>query len=122
MAAAWFNHLVAPERARALSAGTEPGERVHPEVVAVMREAGLELAEAQPQLLTNNLAAGCSLLVTMGCGETCPVVPGVEREDWPLADPKGQPREEVRAIRDAIRGRIETLLNRNGWQRPPGTT
>ncbi len=117
MAAAWFNQLAAPDRAQALSAGTDPGESVHPEVVAVMQEVGLVLAGATPQLLTDDLAADCDLLVTMGCGETCPVIPGTEREDWPLADPKGRTLEEVRAIRDAIRKRVDALLGRRGWRR-----
>jgi len=117
MAAAWFNLLVAPGCAQALSAGTEPGQRVHPEVVAVMQEVGVEIAGATPQLLTDDLATDCNLLVTMGCGETCPAIPGIEREDWPLADPKGRTLEEVRAIRDTVRERVEALLARRGWQR-----
>lgn len=112
MAAAWLNLLADPERARAISAGTEPGARVHPEVVAAMREVGVDLASLQPTKLTDELAASASLLVTMGCGEVCPVVPGLEREDWPLSDPKGRPIEEVRLIRDDIRGRVVELLGR----------
>jgi arsenate reductase (thioredoxin) len=110
MAAAFFNALVDPARARALSAGTSPGERVHPEVVAVMREAGIDLASAKPQRLTPELAAGAQLLVTMGCGDECPYIPGVIRDDWPLEDPKGKPLEEVRAIRDDIRRRVAMLV------------
>jgi arsenate reductase (thioredoxin) len=118
MAAAFFNHLVDPSRARALSAGTQPATHVHPEVVAVMREVGIELSGARPTLLTDELAAGAERLVTMGCGESCPVLPGVRREDWTLADPKGQPLAQVRTIRDEIRDRVERLVTAHGWQRP----
>lgn len=113
MAAAWFNKLADPANARAISAGTNPGTRVHPEVVAVMREAGLDLADARPQKLTPELAEGAELLVTMGCGDECPFVPGLHREDWPLEDPKGQPIERVREIRDEIRARVEALIARS---------
>jgi arsenate reductase len=114
MAAAFFNALVDSSKAYAISAGTAPGDRVHPEVVEVMREAGIDLAEAKPQMLTSEVARGVSTLVTMGCGDECPFVPGARVEDWPLADPKGQPRETVRAIRDEIRARVEDLLRRDG--------
>jgi len=117
MAAAWFNQLASPEKACAVSAGTEPGERVHPEVVQVMREVGIDLSAVSPQKLTDDLAASCDLLVTMGCGEACPFVPGLQRDDWPLADPKGRAREEVRAIRDDIRNRVEALLSHKAWKR-----
>ena len=114
MAAAFFNALADPSKARAMSAGTAPGERVHPEVVAAMREAGLDLSGATPQKLTSELAAGASLLVTMGCGDACPYVPGLRLEDWPLPDPKGQPAAVVSGIRDDIRRRVEELLAREG--------
>ena len=117
MAAAFFNHVVDPSRPRALSAGTQPAEHVHPEVVAVMREVGIDLSVARPTRLTDELAAGAQLLITMGCGETCPVVPGLRRQDWDLPDPKGQPVERVRAIRDEIRARVERLVTAEGWQR-----
>lgn len=116
MAAAFFNALAAPGTARAVSAGTQPGTRVHPEVIETMREAGFDLSGAAPRLLTPELAKGTALLVTMGCGEECPVVPGAEREDWPLQDPKGQPVETVRRIRDEIRGRVEALIAARGWR------
>lgn len=112
MAAALFNRLADPAKARALSAGTAPGERVHPEVVAVMREEGIDLSDAQPRKLTPELAAGAQLLVTMGCGDECPYIPGLRRDDWPLEDPKGQPIERVRAIRDDIRARVQSLIVR----------
>jgi arsenate reductase (thioredoxin) len=120
MAAAWFNHLADPAKAAAVSAGTEPGTRVHPEVVVAMGEVGLDLSEGEPQFLSDELARGASLLVTMGCGEACPVVPGLEREDWPLEDPKNKPTERVREIRDEIRDRVRALLERRGWGRAPG--
>ena len=115
MAAAFFNERANPAFARAVSAGTQPAERVHQEVVEVMREAGLDLSGAKPRLLTQELASEADLLVTMGCGDQCPVVPGLRRDDWPLADPKGQPRERVREIRDEIRDRVGKLLAREGW-------
>jgi arsenate reductase len=114
MAAAFFNAAADPAKARAVSAGTSPGTRVHPEVVEVMREGGIDLAAARPQLLTDELARGASTLVTMGCGEACPVVPGLRRDDWPLEDPKGKPVEEVRRIRDDIRARVQALVDADG--------
>ena len=110
MAAAFFNQLADPTKAHAISAGTEPGTRVHPEVLEVMREVGIDLSDAQPQKLTQELAEGASLLVTMGCGERCPYVPGLRRDDWPLPDPKGRPLDEVRAVRDEIQKRVSSLL------------
>jgi protein-tyrosine-phosphatase len=110
MAAAFFNKLADPAKARALSAGTNPGDRVHPEVVAVMQEEGIDLRSARPQKLSTKLAAEAQLLITMGCGDECPYIPGVRRDDWPLDDPKGQPVERVRAIRDDIRARVEALV------------
>ena len=110
MAAAYFNKLVDPKAARALSAGTRPGGRVHPEVVQVMQEEGIDLRDAHPQKLTPELAAGAQLLITMGCGDECPYVPGLRRDDWPLEDPKGQSIERVRVIRDDIRARVAALI------------
>jgi arsenate reductase len=115
MAAAWFNALADPAKASAISAGTEPGARVHPEVVAAMGEVGLDLTAEVPRRLTDDLAAAASLLVTMGCGEACPVVPGALREDWPLEDPKGKPLERVREIRDEVRDRVAALIRREGY-------
>jgi arsenate reductase len=117
MAAAFFNQLADPTQAQAVSAGTQPADRVHPEVAEAMREAGIDLAGSTPRLLTAELAAGARLLVTMGCGESCPVVPGLQREDWPLADPKGQPIERVREIRDQIREQVRQLVETRGWSR-----
>jgi arsenate reductase len=115
MAAAFFNERSNPALARAVSAGTQPAARVHPEVVEAMREVGIDLGAAQPQLLTQALAAAAEWLITMGCGDECPVVPGLRREDWPLDDPKGQPAAQVREIRDEIRGRVGQLISREGW-------
>ena len=110
MAAAFFNKLADPSKARALSAGTTPDDRVHPEVVAVMTEEAIDLSSARPQKLTTELAGEAQLLITMGCSDECPYVPGLRRDDWPWDDPKGQPVERVRAIRDDIRARVEVLV------------
>lgn len=117
MAAAFFEQLADPAKARALSAGTQPGERVHPEVVAAMREVGIDLAGRTPRRLDDALAAKAHWLVTMGCGDACPVVPGLRRDDWPLADPKGQPPERVREIRDEVRERVARFVAEQGWER-----
>lgn len=117
MAAAWFNKLTDPSKARALSAGTQPAERVHPEVVQVMKEEGIDLSGSKPQKLTPELAKEAQWLITMGCGEACPIVPNAKREDWPLPDPKGQGGPQVRAIRDAIKRRVQKLVAEQGWKR-----
>jgi arsenate reductase len=117
MAAAFLNALADPAKARAISAGTHPGESVHPEVVDAMRELGIDLSAVRPRRLTPELAAQASVLITMGCGEACPFVPGVQREDWNLADPHAMPLERVRAIRDEIRERVERLVGGRGWLR-----
>jgi arsenate reductase (thioredoxin) len=116
MAAAFFNRLVDPTKAQALSAGTQPGARVHPEVVAAMKETGIDLTNSVPRRLTDDLARQANVLVTMGCGEACPVVPGVERDDWPLQDPKGQTVERVRETRNEVERRVRRLLTDRGWQ------
>ena len=110
MAAAFFNALADPRKARAVSAGTEPGERIHDVVIDAMREVGADLRAAVPRLLTPELAKDATWLITMGCGDACPVVPRIRRDDWPLDDPKGQPLERVREIRDDIRQRVEAFL------------
>lgn len=115
MSAALFNALADPAQARAVAAGTEPAEHVHPVVVDAMRELGIDLAAAKPQLLTEALARDAALLVTMGCGEKCPHVPGLRRDDWALPDPKGQPLERVREIREVIRARVAALVAAEGW-------
>jgi arsenate reductase len=116
MAAAWFAHLANPEKARAISAGTEPGTRVHPEVVEAMKEVGIDLSAGKPQFLSDEIASASSLLVTMGCGEACPHLPGLRRLDWPLEDPKGKPIERVREIRDDVKARVIALLEKEGWR------
>jgi arsenate reductase len=114
MAAALFNVTADPSKAHAISAGTRPGERVHPAVVEVMRELGVELGGVVPRKFTEDVASQAQVLVTMGCGDQCPFVPGARVEDWPLADPKGQPIHVVRQIRDEIRARVEDLIARDG--------
>ncbi len=118
MAAAFFDSLADTHVARALSAGTQPAGSVHPEVLTTMREVGFDLSRARPTLLTDELARRASLLITMGCGEACPAVPGVRREDWALTDPKGCTAEEVRLIRDEIKSRVNALVLREGWELP----
>jgi len=108
MAAALFNRY-ATASARAESAGTRPATRVHPEVVAAMREVGIDLEANTPQRMTPELAAGVDRVVTMGCGDECPVV-RAPVEDWGLPDPAGEPIEAVRAIRDEIDARVRALL------------
>ena len=115
MAAAWFGALADPTKARGISAGTQPGPRVHPEVLEAMREVGIDLAAVTPRFLSDELAQSSSLLVTMGCGEACPYVPGLRRMDWPLEDPKGKPVERVREIRDDVRARVAKLVHDEGW-------
>ncbi len=117
MAAAFFNQLADTARAVAISAGTTPGTRVHPEVADAMREVGIDLAGATPQKLTAELAEGAAWLITMGCGDQCPVVPGAKRDDWPLEDPKGKPVERVREIRDDVRDRVAAFVAALGLAR-----
>lgn len=121
MAAAWFNELADPRKASAISAGTAPGPRVHPEVLQTMREVGIDLSALVPQLLSAELASSAGWLITMGCGESCPIVPGVRRDDWPIEDPKGKPIERVREIRDEVRERVAAFVAQHGWGtwRPP---
>jgi arsenate reductase (thioredoxin) len=97
-------------RHTALSAGTTPADHVHPEVVEVMRELGIDLSDRQPQLITVELAQQADVVVTMGCGDACPYIPGKRHIDWELADPKGRPLDEVRATRDEIDRRVTELL------------
>ena len=110
MAAAFFNKFANRNKAEAVSAGTEPGLRVHPEVLSVMQEVGIDLSEAKPQKLTQDLAEGATLLITMGCGDKCPYVPALRRDDWPMRDPKALPVEEVRKVRDEIEARVRGLI------------
>jgi arsenate reductase (thioredoxin) len=117
MAAAFFNDVADPTLARAVSAGTQPAAHVHPVVVAAMAKVGLDLASARPQQLTPELVAGAAALVTMGCGDSCPTAAGVRREDWPLPDPKDQPIERVRGVRDAVRAKVVDLVARESVAR-----
>jgi protein-tyrosine-phosphatase len=98
-------------RHTALSAGTTPGDRVHPEVAQVMRELGIDLTGRTPQLLTLELAEQADIVVTMGCGDECPYIPGKRYIDWNLPDPKGRPLDEVRGIRDDIARRVDDLVD-----------
>jgi arsenate reductase (thioredoxin) len=108
MSAALFERA-AGGRHRALSAGTTPAERVHPEVVEVMREVGVDMANRVPRKLTRDLAEQADVVVTMGCGDACPVLPGKRYIDWELEDPAGKPLDEVRAIRDEIARLVDDL-------------
>jgi arsenate reductase len=103
----------------ARSAGTTPGERVHPEVVEVMNELGIDLGGRIPDLLSTEDAEWADVVVTMGCGDECPYIPGRRYLDWDLADPKGQPLETVRATRDEIAARVDSLVAE--LDRGPGT-
>ncbi len=115
MAAAFFNKFADPMKAQAISAGTEPASKVHPEVLTVMHELDIDLSQAKPTLLTAELTQSAHLLVTMGCGEQCPYVPGLKIKEWNLEDPKGQGNEKVRLIRDQIRQLSLDLIKENGW-------
>ena len=119
IAAALFNHYADRSRARAISAGTHPADRVHPEVVAAMNARGLKLASRTPQLLTPDLASTAAWLITMGCGDECPVVPGAKRDDWPISDPKGQSAETVIGIIDDIDARVRRFVDARGWAPTP---
>jgi arsenate reductase (thioredoxin) len=110
MAGAFFNALADRRKAFAVSAGSEPAKAVHPEVLTVMQEIGIDLSGAVPQLLTEELVRDADSLITMGCGDKCPYVPGVKRADWKLADPKGQSLETVRETRDAVKKLVEQLI------------
>ena len=119
MAAAFFNRLADPARACAVSAGTQPGERVHPIVIEAMDEVGIDLRHARPQLLTSALAKDATLLITMGCGDRCPYVPGLQVDDWPMVDPKDRPIDDVRVVRDEVRMRVVALVADRNWRRNP---
>lgn len=117
MAAAFFNQIADPSKARAISAGTVPGSRVHADVIDAMRERALDLSTAVPTKLTPELARQAQVLITMGCGDACPFLPGARREDWTIDDPQGKPQTRVREIRDEIQRRVERLIDREGWRR-----
>jgi len=109
MSAALFERA-ANGRHRALSAGTTPAEQVHPEVVEVMNEAGIDLSGRTPRRLTRELAEQADVVITMGCGDECPYIPGKRYVDWDLPDPKGRPVDEVRELRDEIQRRVGGLV------------
>ena len=109
---------VADGRHTAASAGTQPGERVHPQVVDAMRELDIDVADRKPQALTHELAEQADVVVTMGCGDECPYIPGKRYIDWDLQDPAGLPLDEVRAIRDEIARRVNELVLELDQQRP----
>jgi arsenate reductase len=115
IAAVLFNHYVDSSKARAISAGTRPANRVHPEVVNALQQRGIDLSDATPQLLTPDLAANANWLITMGCGDECPVVPGIHRDDWPILDPKGQSPETVNTIITDIDHRVRAFAAAQGW-------
>ncbi len=113
MAAGFLRHL-AGNRVNVLSAGSEPGTEVNPTAVAAMAEVGIDIAGATPRTWTDEELGTTDVVVTMGCGDACPYVPGTRYVDWPLDDPAGQGIEAVRPIRDEIRGRVEGLMDELG--------
>jgi arsenate reductase len=108
MAAAWLHHL-AGDQVEIYSAGSEPADQLNPTAIDAMREVGIDLTGAQPKLLTADTVSRADVVITMGCGDTCPYFPGRRYEDWQLTDPAGQPLDVVRTVRDDIRNRVETL-------------
>jgi protein-tyrosine-phosphatase len=109
MALGWFNHL-AGDRALALSGGSEPADQVNPSAVAAMAEAGIDITSEQPKRWTDEMFGAADVVITMGCGDSCPYVPGKRYEDWPLDDPAGRGVDAVRPIRDEIEKRVRELL------------
>jgi len=110
MAAGWLRYL-AGERVEVFSGGSEPADQVNPAAVAAMAEAGIDIAGEQPQRWTDEHARDADVVITMGCGDVCPIYPGKRYEDWELTDPAGQPVEFVRTVRDEIRARVEQLID-----------
>ncbi|HSK91938.1 MAG TPA: arsenate reductase ArsC [Euzebyales bacterium] len=110
MAAGWMRHL-AGDRVQVLSGGSEPADHVNPAAVTAMREVGIDISAEQPRPWTDEIVAAADVVVTMGCGDTCPVVPGTRYLDWELDDPAGRSVDEVRPVRDEIEGRVRTLLD-----------
>ena len=110
MAAGWLQHL-AGDRVQVLSAGSAPADSINPVAVEAMREVGIDIAANQPKVLTTEAVKDSDVVITMGCGDTCPFFPGKRYEDWVLEDPAGQGIESVRPIRDEIKSRVETLLS-----------
>lgn len=108
--AAGYLRAIAGDRVDVFSAGSEPGNAVNPNAVAVMAEEGIDLTGAVPQILTTDAVRQADVVITMGCGDACPIFPGKRYEDWQLTDPAGQPIDVVREVRDDIRGRVEELV------------
>ncbi len=108
--AAGYARALSEGAVEVLSGGSEPGDQINPIAIQAMAEEGIDISEAVPQLMTPEQVRESDVVITMGCGDVCPVFPGKRYEDWELSDPRGKPIEEVRAIRDDIRGRIERLL------------
>lgn len=108
--AAGFARSLSPGGIEIFSGGSEPADQVNPAAIEVMREVGIDISQFQPQRFTDELLHRVDVVVTMGCGDTCPYIPGKRYVDWPLDDPKGRPVEEVRRIRDDIKSRVEDLL------------
>jgi arsenate reductase (thioredoxin) len=109
MAAGWLTEL-AGDRIEVRSAGSEPADQINPVAVQAMREVGIDITGEQPKILTDDAVLGADVVVTMGCGDTCPFYPGKRYEDWELVDPAGQPIEIVREVRDEIRDRVQQLI------------
>ena len=110
MAAGWLEHL-AGDRVEVISAGSEPADRINPVAVEAMHEVGIDITASRPKLLTDGAVRASDVVITMGCGDACPFYPGKRYEDWVLDDPAGQGIEAVRPIRDAIRARVEELVD-----------
>lgn len=108
--AAGYLRALAGDRIDVFSAGSEPGDAINPAAVAVMAEEGIDLSHATPQILTTDAVRQADVVITMGCGDACPIFPGKRYEDWQLTDPAGQPVEVVREVRDDIKGRVEELI------------
>jgi arsenate reductase (thioredoxin) len=117
MAAGWLRQL-AGDTVDVRSAGSEPANQINPVAVAAMREVGIDITGATPQLLATETVKDSDVVITMGCGDACPIFPGKRYEDWALTDPAGQPIEVVRQVRDDIRGRVEKLLAGEAAKRP----
>jgi arsenate reductase (thioredoxin) len=118
IAAAFFNLLADPAKVRAISAGTQPAERLHPEVLATMKEMGVDLSAEKPQRLTPELSKSAQILVTLGGLSDAPVVADQKREDWPMEDPAGKSEADVEKIRDTTAAMVSDFVNRHGWERP----
>jgi len=118
--AAGYLRTLGGDRVTVLSAGSEPANQLNPVAVAAMAEEGIDIAGAQPQLLSPDAVRASDVVITMGCGDTCPVFPGIRYEDWELDDPAGQPIERVRPIRDDIRARVERLIAQLDDSQPIG--